>query len=142
VRKRFRRTFLGYVPAHVTNALKLQNDHHQTQMEQMRRELAQLNERISTAQKGLQILREELASTKSVEQAMADTLVKAHREASARVLLAIRETEQAEEKVRQQVAHKETQVAELQSQLSEIRREVQAMADRYSQAVTRVEEKH
>lgn len=141
MRRKFNQSLLGYDPGQVDSAIKLATENHQAQMSQLRKELAQLAEQTTAQKKSISPLREELEDYRFQEQQLSARLLEAHLAATKQLLQVIKETEQTEEDMRQLVSHKENQVAELQAQLAQLRMDVQAMATKYAQAVTRVEVK-
>lgn len=141
MRRKFSRSLSGYQPTDVDQTVKLLVEDHQSKLEQRRRDLAQVNERIDALRRGLSPVREELGLNRGQEQQLADDLLAAHLQACDRILQAVRESEQAEQTLRQQIMRQENQVMELQTQLAQLRQDIKSMAQRYAQAVTRVEGK-
>lgn len=139
MKKKFKRSLIGYSPASLEVFLKSTNEDFKSKLEDLRKQLADEVHHLELLKLQVQNVKDERSSYESLKNKIIQMLFDAHFVAAEKIYIALRDAEQVEKKAVDKVLIKKRELDKLKTDMENMRGEIRLIATQYESILEKAE---
>ncbi|HOV79225.1 MAG TPA: hypothetical protein PK728_03900 [Bacillota bacterium] len=127
---KFKRSFIGYDPVAVEVLLKDMDAEYKAKLRELKNQLADEAHRLELLRVEIKKVKGEIESCRALENEISQILLGAHFEATKKIYDALKDAERKEKSASAKILARKNVLAELKSEMTKIKEEIQSIASR------------